>query len=228
MNAVAPCIVASIAAVSTPRAVLFDLGGVVFDSPLDGFTRYEREIGLPTDFIRTLNATNHHTNAWARLERGELTREEFVAAFEAEALAAGQRLEGLRVLETLKGDVRPVMVEAIRRLRQAEFLLAAVTNNIAPMETAAAVDQDARDLSGVMSLFDVVVESSVVGVRKPEEEFYRIALGKLGVEADECVYLDDLGVNLKPARAMGMTTIKVSDAESAIAELEQHVGIPLR
>ena len=194
----------------------------MFDSPLDGFTRYEHEAGLPIDFIRTLNSTNHHTNAWARLERGELTTEEFIAAFEAEALAAGQRLDGARVLEALKGDVRPPMVEAIRRLKAAEFLLAAVTNNIAPMESAG------REVPQVMAFFDVVVESSVVGVRKPEEEFYRIALDKLGVAAPECVYLDDLGVNLKPARAMGMTTIKVLDAESAVAELEEHVGVSLR
>lgn len=204
------------------RAVLFDLGGVVFDSPLDGFTRYESEIGLPADFIRTLNATNSDANAWARLERGELDREAFVAAFEAEALAAGQTLSGLRVLESLKGEMRPAMLEALRRLRKADVPTAAVTNNIAPM---AAGD---RDVSELIGLFDVVVESSVVGVRKPEEAFYRLALDELGVEARACVYLDDLGVNLKPARAMGMTTIKVVDADAALAELEQHVGIPLR
>ena len=204
------------------RAVLFDLGGVVFDSPLDGFARYEQEAGLPAGFIRTLNSTNPDTNAWSRFERAELTREEFLEAFEAEALAAGQRLEGARVLEALKGDVRPAMIEALRRLRRAEMRLAAVTNNVAPMASS---DPDEAPLLGY---FDVVVESSVVGVRKPEEAFYRIALDKLGVEPHECVYLDDLGVNLKPARAMGMTTIKVVNADAALAELEEHVGHPLR
>jgi putative hydrolase of the HAD superfamily len=208
--------------VSRVRAVLFDLGGVVFDSPLDGFARYEAEVGLPADFIRTLNATNSDTNAWARFERGELERDEFIAAFEAEALAAGHRLDGLRVLDSLKGDVRPHMVEAIRRIRDDGLRTAAVTNNIAPMATG-----DRAEFA-LLDLFDVVVESSVVGVRKPEEKFYRIALDGLGVEAHECVYLDDLGVNLKPARAMGMTTIKVLDAHSALGELEQHLGIPLR
>jgi putative hydrolase of the HAD superfamily len=202
--------------------VLFDLGGVVFDSPLDGFSRYEAEIGLPTDFIRTLNATNPDTNAWARFERGELSRDAFVAAFEAEALAAGHRLDGLRVLDSLKGDVRPPMVEALRRLKAAELRLAAVTNNVAPMASGE------RDVSELLALFDAVVESSVVGVRKPEEAFYRIALDQLEVEPHECVYLDDLGVNLKPARAMGMTTVKVLDADSALAELEQHTGLALR
>jgi putative hydrolase of the HAD superfamily len=204
------------------RAVLFDLGGVVFDSPLDEFARYEAEAGLPVNFIRTLNATNSDSNAWARFERGELGRDAFVAAFEAEALAAGHRLDGHRVLESLKGDVRPVMVEAIRRLRDAGLRLAAVTNNVAPMASGE------RDSLGLLELFDVVVESSVVGVRKPEEAFYRIALDRLAVTAHECAYLDDLGVNLKPARAMGMTTIKVVNPDDALAELEQHLGIALR
>jgi len=203
-------------------AVLFDLGGVVFDSPLDGFARYEQEIGLPANFIRTLNSTNSDTNAWARFERGELSRDAFIEVFEAEAAAAGHRLEGQRVLETLKGDLRPVMLEALRRLRQSRFRTAAVTNNVAPMASGD------RDVSELLSLFDVVVESSVVGVRKPEEAFYKIALDALDARAEECVYLDDLGVNLKPARAMGMTTIKVLDADDAIAELEEHLGITLR
>ena len=203
-------------------AVLFDLGGVVFDSPLDGFARYEQEIGLPANFIRTLNSTNSDTNAWARFERGELSRDAFIEVFEAEAAAAGHRLEGQRVLETLKGDLRPVMLEALRRLRQSRFRTAAVTNNVAPMASGD------RDVSELLSLFDVVVESSVVGVRKPEEAFYKIALDALDARSEECVYLDDLGVNLKPARAMGMTTIKVLDADHAIAELEEHLGITLR
>lgn len=204
------------------RAVLFDLGGVVFDSPLDAFARYETEAGVPANFIRTLNATNSDDNAWARFERGELDRDAFVAAFEAESLAAGQQLSGLRVLEALKGEVRPVMLDALRRLRETELRTAAVTNNVAPLASGE------RDVSELLGLFDVVVESSVVGVRKPEEAFYLIALEELGVAAHECVYLDDLGVNLKPARALGMTTIKVQGADTALTELEQQVGIPLR
>jgi len=204
------------------RAVLFDLGGVVFDSPLDAFAQYELEAGIPANFIRTLNATNSDANAWARFERAELDRDAFVTAFEAESLAAGQQLSGLRVLESLKGDVRPAMVDALRRLKETELRTAAVTNNVAPLASGE------RDVSDLLGLFDVVVESSVVGVRKPEEAFYLLALEELGVAAHECVYLDDLGVNLKPARALGMTTIKVADAHSALTELERHIGMPLR
>jgi putative hydrolase of the HAD superfamily len=208
--------------VNRVSAVLFDLGGVVFDSPLDGFTRYEVEVGLPRDFIRTLNATNSDTNAWARFERGELDVDAFCEAFEAEASAAGHRVDARRVLESLKGAVRPVMVEALQRLHDAEFKLAAVTNNVAPMA------RTEPEEFALLDVFDAVIESSVAGVRKPEPAFYQLALDALGVEPQECVYLDDLGVNLKPARAMGMTTIKVHDPHSALAELEQHVGIPLR
>ena len=84
------------------------------------------------------------------------------------------------------------------------------------------------EVGDVMVMFDHVVESSKVGCRKPEPRFYEIACDLLGVEPSECVFLDDLGVNLKPAKAMGMTTIKVGAAEPAIAELERVLGIDLR
>lgn len=202
------------------RAVLFDLGGVVFDSPFDGFTRYEAQAGLPSGLIRRLNATNPDSNAWARFERGELDRDGFIRAFEDEALAAGHRVEGLRVLESLRGEVRPAMLVALHRLREAGVKLAAVTNNIAPMAV------DGRH-GGFLEVFDTVVESSVEGIRKPEPAFYAIALDRLQVTARECAYLDDLGVNLKPARAMGMATIKVTDPQAALAELEELVGVRL-
>ena len=79
-----------------------------------------------------------------------------------------------------------------------------------------------------MSLFDVVLESSKIGVRKPEPRIYELACEALEVEPADCVFLDDLGINLKPARAMGMTTIKVVEPGDALAELEQVVGFPLR
>ena len=85
---------------------------------------------------------------------------------------------------------------------------------------AAAIDE-------VMQLFHVIVESSVVGVRKPEVRFYELALEAAGCDAADVVYLDDLGINLKPARAMGMQTIKVVDADAARAELADVTGLDL-
>jgi putative hydrolase of the HAD superfamily len=199
----------------TYEAVLFDLGGVVFDGPLARFTDYERSAGLPAGLIRRINSTDPDTNAWARAERGELTPEQFLAEFAADARAMGHEIDPVAVADALYGDVYPQMVQALRGLRQAGLRLAAVTNNMSPLASAPV------ELRTVLELFDVTVESSVEGVRKPEEAFYRLALERLGVPAQRCVYLDDLGINLKPARAMGMTTIKVVDVDQALTELSR-------
>ncbi len=207
-------------------AVVFDLGGVITESPMTAFTAYEREAGLPEGLIVRLNSTDPDTNAWARFERNELDVAGFSAAFEAEALAAGHRLEASRVLDALRGELRPEMVAAVRRLRDAGLPLALLSNNVAPMERTGLL----REL---LALFDAVVESSVEGVRKPEPEIYRRALARLSeavgrpIAASDCAYLDDLGINLKPARALGFSTIKVVDPDVAIAELSALVGFPL-
>ena len=202
-------------------AVLFDLGGVVFDGPLTRFTEYERSAGLPDGLIRRINSTNPDSNAWARAERGELTPEQFLAEFAADARALGHEIDPGAVADAIYGDIHPPMVRALHGLKRAGLRLAAVTNNMSPLASAPA------QLRAVLELFDVIVESSVEGVRKPEEGFYRLALDRLGVPAPRCVYLDDLGINLKPARALGMTTIKVVDIDEAVAELERHTGLVL-
>ncbi|MDH3705628.1 MAG: HAD-IA family hydrolase [Acidimicrobiia bacterium] len=205
-------------------AVLFDFGGVILTSPFEAFARYERQAGLPAHTIRTLNATNPDDNAWAKLERSDVSIDEFCQLFEAEAATQGHQVDGAAVLECLHGDVRPAMVEALRRIK-GRLPLAMLTNNILP--SGAGRDASMGELAEIVALFDVVVESSRVGVRKPEPRFYEIACARLGVAAAQCVFLDDLGVNLKPARAMGMTTIKVIDPDTALAELEDVVGFPL-
>jgi putative hydrolase of the HAD superfamily len=205
------------------EAVLWDFGGVILTSPFTAFAAYEREIGLPEGFIRQVNATNPSANAWARLERSDITVEQFVVQFEQEADALGGRLSGDRVVALLGGDVRPTMVAALRRLRDAGLKQACLTNNVAHGRGG-----DQRpEVREVMALFDLVVESSKLGVRKPEPRFYELACEQLGVAPEDCVFLDDLGVNLKPARAMGMATIKVDDPDAALAELEQLVGVTL-
>jgi putative hydrolase of the HAD superfamily len=207
-------------------AVVFDLGGVITESPMLAFAAYEAEAGLPEGLIRRLNSTDPDRNAWARFERNELDVEGFVDTFEAEALAAGHRVDARRVLAALSGEVRPEMVEAVRRLRAAGLPLAMLSNNVAPMERAG-------PLAELLDLFDAVVESSREGVRKPEPEIYRRALARLNeaVGRDlafaDCAYLDDLGINLKPARALGMHTVKVVDPAAALAELSALVGFPL-
>ena len=200
-------------------AVLFDFGGVILSSPFDAFNRYEADHDLPTGFLRSVNATNPDANAWARLERSELDVDGFAAAFEEESAALGHRVSGWDVLALLAGDVRPEMVEAVRRCSE-RLKVALLTNNVSGLEATGVV-------ADIVAMFDLVVESSVVGVRKPDPAFYELACERLGIEPADAVFLDDLGINLKPARAMGMQTIKVGDPAVAIAELEAIVGFPL-
>ncbi|MDQ6695889.1 MAG: HAD-IA family hydrolase [Actinomycetota bacterium] len=203
----------------TIRAVFFDFGGVILSSPFEAFAHHESERGLPEGFIRRLNSTNPDTNAWAQLERSEVDVDEFVALFEAEARAAGHELDGRAVLALLAGELRPEMAEAVRRCSQ-RLITALLTNNVVGM------DNDSR-FGDLLALFDPIVESSKVGVRKPDVRFYEMACELASVEPTEVVFLDDLGVNLKPARSLGMATIKVTDPSVALAELEAVVGFPL-
>jgi putative hydrolase of the HAD superfamily len=203
------------------RAVMFDFGGVISTSPFEAFAHLEIEQGLPRDFIRTVNATNPHDNAWARLERGELAIEEFGPEWAKEALALGHKFDGRLVLERLGGEIRPQMVAAIKTCRTA-YKTACLTNNFGPVQSVVS-----QEVAAVYALFDAVLESRVLGVRKPDPRFYELACATIGVEPEESVFLDDLGVNLKPARALGMRTIKVSDPDQALAELERVLEHPI-
>jgi putative hydrolase of the HAD superfamily len=211
------------------RATLWDFGGVILSSPFAGFSRYEEHCGLPDGFIRRLNATNHHSNAWAHLERGDITFDEFCDRFEREARQAGGELDARQVMALLSGEVRPAMVEALRRCRE-RLKTALLTNNFAAAGSGAndAAAGSGTDHSGILSLFDVVIESSKAGVRKPDPRFYTLACDALGIRPHEAVFLDDLGINLKPAREIGMTTIKVTDPDRALDELQDVVGFPVR
>jgi len=211
------------------RAVLWDFGGVITESPFLAFARFERERGLPRDFLRSINARNPLENAWARFERSELAPAEFDEAFAAEARAAGHEVRGLDVIDLIYGDVRPQMVAALRATGR-HYTNACVTNNVdAGKDRGFERDRGrAGQWRDVMDLFDEVIESSKVGVRKPEPRFFELACERLAIAPAQAVYLDDLGGNLKPARAMGMQTIKVEDPDKAIAELEAILAIPLR
>ena len=204
------------------EVVLFDFGGVLLTSPFDAFAAYEAEVDLPQGTGRRINSTNPDDNAWARFERGQVDAEQFGRLFEAEAAAQGYIVDAARILEGLHGTLRPTMVEALRRCSD-RLRTGMLTNNITPIDSQPFSDA----VLEVVGLFDEVIQSSVEGCRKPEPRIYEIACERLGVEPVACVFLDDLGINLKPARAMGMTTIKVVDPEEAIGELEAVVGFPL-
>ncbi|MXW49476.1 MAG: HAD-IA family hydrolase [Gammaproteobacteria bacterium] len=212
----------------TIEAVIWDFGGVLTTSPFEAFNRYEQAHGLPNDFIRGINATNPEGNAWAQFESAQLTLEEFDAAFAAEAAARGCKVPGRDVIALLSGDLRPRMVEVLKRCK-ARFKVACITNNVKSGTGPAMATSDAKreQTEAVMDLFDLVVESSVEGIRKPNPEIYRLTCARLGVAPDACAFLDDLGINLKPARQLGMQTIKVLEEDQAIQELAEITGIEM-
>jgi putative hydrolase of the HAD superfamily len=207
------------------EAVIWDFGGVFTSSPFEAFTAYERERGLPEGFIRRVNSTNHLDNAWAKFERAELDIDGFNMAFAEEARALGHHVPGKDIIPLLRGALRPEMVEALRRIKPGHKT-GCITNNVAPMQVNN-TEPNGFYWREIMDLFDHVIESSKAGIRKPDPRIYRMMCETLDVLPEACVYLDDLGGNLKPARAMGMTTIKVETAAQAIAELEAAVGMRL-
>lgn len=205
------------------RAVLWDFGGVILSSPFEAFNRYETEMGLPLNIIRTVNSTNPDENAWALLERNDISPADFDAKFAEESEAHGHRIPGADVLALLSGDVRPEMVRALDHVIASGFRTACLTNNV--VTTSPDPSPRQIEVAAIMAKFDHVVESSKVGCRKPEPRFYEIACELLNVSPPECVFLDDLGINLKPAAAMGMRTIKVGAPDIALQELSDHIGL---
>jgi putative hydrolase of the HAD superfamily len=207
------------------RAAFFDFGGVILSSPFEAFNGFELRNDLPRDFIRTINATNPDANAWARFERNEVAFDEFCDLFEEECRDQGHEVAARELMPLLAGEIRPAMVEAVRRCR-ARLVTACLTNNWVSFDDfPTGARAGGRD--DVLGLFDHVIESSKVGVRKPDPRFYELACETARVDPQEVVFLDDLGVNLKPAAAMGMTTIKVVDPDGALADLEAAVGFPV-
>jgi len=211
------------------EAVLWDLGGVITSSPFDAFNRFEAERNIPQDFIRRLNTIYPDTNAWARFERGDITLDEFDRAFERESAALGHAIRGGDVIALLGGEIRPEMVDALKLCAE-HLKVACITNNVTCSDHGpglAQTPEQHRAMADVLALFDVVIESSRIGKRKPDPQIYQLACRRLNVAPPHCVYLDDLGINLKPARAMGMTTIKVTDPATALADLGAATGLTL-
>lgn len=208
------------------KAVIWDFGGVITSSPFEAFNAYERDNGLPENFIRKINATNPDTNAWALFERSDIDAAAFDARFREEALAQGHDVPGSDVLALLAGDLRPEMIAVLDGLKARDYRIACITNNVKTGSGAgmARSQEKADAVAAVLARFEHVIESSEVGVRKPQPEIYTMACDKLGLAPSACVFLDDLGINLKPARAMGMGTVKVLNAAQAITDLSTLLG----
>lgn len=204
------------------EAILWDFGGVMTSSPFEAFNVLEASLGAPADFIRSINATNPETNAWAQFESNQVSLDEFDDLFAQESAERGHRIPGKEVIARLSGDLRPRMIEVLRTCK-AHYKIACITNNVKAGEGPgmSRSAKKAAAIADVMAMFDLVVESSVEGVRKPNPKIYQLTCERLGVTTDRCVFLDDLGINLKPAKALGMQTIKVLNEEQAIRDLSR-------
>ena len=210
-------------------AVVFDIGGVVQDSPLHAIARYERERGIEPNAINRVVVAAGEQGAWARLERGELTALTFVEPFEADCRAHGLSVDGRYLMAKIAETSvpRPVMLEAIRRIRAAGLRVAALTNNWVADTPRHGPDGAETARTRLDPHFDVFVESAVVGLRKPDPRIYSLVCEKLGLPPSRVAFLDDIGRNLKPARELGMATIKVDDPEQALRELGALLGLNL-
>ena len=196
------------------KAIIWDFGGVITSSPFDAFNEFEEVNGLPKDIIRTINSENPDMNAWAQFESNSITIDQFDDLFLKEAKAKGFDIKGRDIIKLLKGSIRENMVSFLRELKS-NFKLGCITNNVKP-SSEENTDNETKE---AMSIFDHVIESSIVGIRKPNPEIYMMSCDALNVSPNQCIYLDDLGINLKPARELGMTTIKVIQPEDAIQEV---------
>ena len=200
------------------KAIIWDFGGVITSSPFEAFNDFEKKNDLPLDLIRNINSENPDKNAWAKFESNIVSIEEFDELFYQEANAKGYDVKGKEIIKLLSGSIRDNMVEFLKELK-GTYKLGCITNNVKPLEKDIREDSNAAASKEAMLLFDHIIESSKVGIRKPNPEIYKMSCNALKVNPSNCIYLDDLGINLKPARELGMTTIKVIDPEEAIKEV---------
>ena len=209
------------------KAIFWDFGGVITSSPFEAFNVFEKNNNLPSDFLRKVNSTNPDDNAWAKLERSEVNLEEFNLLFEEESNELGHAVKGKEVIALLQGQIRPEMVNALQKIK-GKLIQACLTNNIQSLKKET-FEENNVSVSGkheeIMKLFDFVIESSKVNLRKPDPSFYKLACEKAEIEPFEAVFLDDLGINLRPAKILGMKTIKVIDSIDALQELQKLIPI---
>jgi putative hydrolase of the HAD superfamily len=203
------------------KTIIFDFGGVITNSPIEGFKLLEEKHGYDKGLITNINMNNPNDNAWAKSERGEIDIHTFLEEFEKEALEIGQKIDAREILQQLYGSMRENIINKIKLLSNSKkYKLICLTNVLkgvdifTPKERVIAV-------SHVMRYFDKIYESYKLNMRKPETRIYQYILNEMNIKPQETVFLDDLGMNLKPARQLGINTIKVVNPKDAINELDQ-------
>ena len=206
-------------------SIFWEFGGVITSSPFEAFNKFEIKNNLPENFLRKVNSTNSQSNAWALLEQSKISQMEFNELFFQESSDLGYGVDGLEVLNLLEGDLRLGMVEIIKTLKKKGFTQACLTNNFIPDNDNQPDMIDLNKKTEIFNLFDFIFESKEIGLRKPDQAFYDYVLEKVDTSPEKIIFLDDLGINLKPAKAMGITTIKVISESQAKADLENLLKI---
>jgi epoxide hydrolase-like predicted phosphatase len=203
---------------------MFDFGGVFTDSPFEAVARVGAALGAAPGQIEALMFGPYHedtNHAWHRLERGEIELESAVREIAAAGAAQAFDVNPVDILMNMGGGgLREVLVERVRALRDAGLATALVTNNVAEFRP------HWRAMLPVDELFDLVVDSSEVGVRKPDPAIYRLALAGLGdVPPERALFLDDYPSNIDAAEALGIRGILVeSDLRETLVALDQLIG----
>lgn len=205
----------------TIKTIIFDFGGVITNSPIEGFKLLEEKHGYDKGIITNINMNNPDNNAWAKSERGEIDINTFLEEFEKEALSIGQKINAKEILQQLYGSLRKNMINKIKLLSTSKkYKLICLTNVLKGVDIFTPKER-VEAVKDVMSYFDIIYESYKLNMRKPEARIYQYILKELNIEPQETVFLDDLGMNLKSARQLGINTIKVIEPNDAIYELDQ-------
>ena len=198
--------------------LLVDFGGVLTTNVFDSFAAFCRDEGLPPDTVRDRFMQDREArDLLGALETGRLSDAEFEVAFAGLlGVAPAQGLIG-RLFARMRPDER--MFDGVAAAHRAGIRTGLVSNSWG---------EEGYDRTRFAELFDAVVITGEIGIRKPAPEIYTLAAERLGREPERCVFVDDLAGNLKPAREIGMATVLHRDAETTLAELEQHLGVSLR
>ena len=205
------------------KTIIFDFGGVITNSPIEGFKNLEKTHGYSKGLITGINMNNPDNNAWARSERGEIEIDTFLSQFEQEALEIGHDINADEILIQLYGSPRPIMIKKIISLSKSnKYKLICLTNVLKGIEKFMPKERE-EVVNNIMSYFDKIYESYKIGMRKPEARIYEYIIKDLEINPKETIFLDDLGMNLKTARQLGINTIKVVDPIDAIKTLDQFI-----
>ncbi|XP_059264413.1 acyl-CoA dehydrogenase family member 10 isoform X3 [Mustela nigripes] len=210
----------------TYRAVIFDMSGVLIPSPGRVAAEWELQNDIPPGTIRKAWISGGENGPWMKLMRGEITTEDFLQEFGrlcSEIVKTSVPVDSFFSLLTSDQVAKqfPVMTEAITQIRAKGLRTAVLSNNFYLPNGKSFLPLDRKQ-------FDVVVESCLEGICKPDPRIYKLCLERLGLQPSESIFLDDLGPNLKAAASLGIRTIQVNDPETAIKELETLLGFTMR